>query len=131
MMSERLEWTQRLGDAFLDQQDEVMDTVQRLRARALAAGSLRDTEQQRVLVQDGIIVIEPAQPEVVYAPVYDTRVVYGRWWYPSFPPYFFPPPPRVVLVGGFGFWGGVTVWKTWDYGWGTLGLEKPLRPCQY
>ena len=98
MMSERLEWTQKLGDAFLDQQDEVMDTVQKLRARAQAAGNLRDTEQQRVIVQERVIEIEPVQPEVVYVPVYDPTVIYGPWWYPAFPPFFFPPPPGVVIV---------------------------------
>ena len=118
MMSERLEWTQKLGDAFLDQQDEVMDTVQRLRARAQAAGNLRDTEQQRVIVQEGDIEIEPVQPEVVYVPVYDPTIIYGPWWYPAFPPFFFPPPPGLVFVRGFGFWTGVRVGRAWDYAWG-------------
>jgi hypothetical protein len=118
MMSERLEWTQKLGDAFLDQQDEVMDTVQRLRARAQAAGNLRDTEEQRVMAEDGGIVIEPVNPEVVYVPVYDPTVIYGPWWYPAFPPIFFPPPPGLVIVRGFGFWRGVTVGRAWDHGWG-------------
>jgi hypothetical protein len=118
MMSERLEWTQKLGDAFLDQQDEVMDTVQRLRAKAQAAGNLRDTEEQRVMAEDGGIVIEPVQPEVVYVPVYDPMVIYGPWWYPAFPPFFFPPPPGVIIVRGFGFWRGVTVGRAWGYAWG-------------
>jgi hypothetical protein len=118
MMGERLEWTQKLGDAFLDQQDEVMDTVQRLRARAQAAGNLRDTEQQRVIVQEGDIEIEPVQPEVVYVPVYDPTVIYGPWWYPAFPPFFFPPPPGLVIVRGFGFWTGITVGRAWGYSWG-------------
>jgi hypothetical protein len=118
MMSERLEWTQQLGDAFLDQQDEVMYTVQRLRARAEAAGNLRDTEQERVIVQEGVIEIEPAQPEVVYVPVYDPTVIYGPWWYPAFPPFFFPPPPGVVIVRGFGFWTGIRVGGAWGYAWG-------------
>jgi hypothetical protein len=118
MMSERLEWTQRLGDAFLDQQDEVMDTVQRLRARAQAAGNLRDTEQQRLIVQEGAIEIEPVQPEVVYVPVYDPTIIYGPWWYPAFPPFFFPPPPGLVIVRGFGFWTGITVGRAWGYSWG-------------
>jgi hypothetical protein len=118
MMSERLEWTQKLGDAFLDQQEEVMDTVQRLRARAQAAGNLRDTEQQRVIVQEGAIEIEPAQPEVVYVPVYDPTVIYGPWWYPAFPPFFFPPPPGLVIVRGFGFWTGITVGRAWGHAWG-------------
>jgi hypothetical protein len=118
MMSERLEWTQKLGDAFLDQQDEVMDTVQRLRARAQAAGNLGDTEQQRVIVEEGAIEIEPAQPEVVYVPVYDPRVIYGPWWYPAFPPFFFAPPPGVIIVRGFGFRRGVTVGRAWGHAWG-------------
>lgn len=118
MMSERLEWTQKLGDAFLGQQDEVMDTVQRLRAKAQAAGNLRDTEQQRVIVEEGSIEIEPVQPEVVYVPVYDPVVVYGPWWYPAFPPFFFPPPPGVILVRGFGFWRGITVGRAWGHAWG-------------
>jgi hypothetical protein len=118
IMSERLEWTQKLGDAFLDQQDEVMDTVQKLRARAQAAGNLRDTEQQRVIVQERVIEIEPVQPEVVYVPVYDPTVMYGPWWYPAFPPFFFPPPPGLVIVRGFGFWTGIVVGRAWGYAWG-------------
>jgi hypothetical protein len=118
MMSERLEWTQKLGDAFLDQEDEVMDSVQKLRARAEAAGNLRDTEQQRVIVEEGDIVIEPAQPEVVYVPVYDPFVIYGPWWYPAFPPFFFPPPPGVVIVRGFGFWPRIVVGGAWGHAWG-------------
>jgi hypothetical protein len=118
MMSERLEWTQKLGDAFLDQQEEVMDTVQRLRARAQAAGNLGDTEQQRVIVQERVIEIVPVQPEVIYVPVYDPMVVYGPWWYPAFPPFFFPPPPGVIIIGGFGFWRGVTVGRAWLHVWG-------------
>jgi uncharacterized membrane protein YgcG len=120
MMNERLEWTQKLGDAFLDQQDEMMDTVQRLRARAQAAGNLRDTEEQRVIAEDGDIVIEPGSPEVVYVPVYDPTVIYGPWWYPAFPPFFFLPPPGVVIGfhGGIGFGRGVTVGRAWGYAWG-------------
>jgi len=118
MMSERLEWTQKLGDGFLDQQDEVMDTIQNLRARAQAAGNLRGTEQQRVIVQEGAIEIEPAQPEVVYVPVYDPTVIYGPWWYPAFPPFFFLPPPGLVIVRGFGFWTGVAVGRAWGHAWG-------------
>ena len=118
MMSEKLEWTQKLGDAFLDQQNEVMDTVQALRAKAQAAGNLRDTEQQRVIAEGSVIEIEPAQPEVVYVPVYDPTAIYGPWWYPAFPPFFFPFPPGLVIVRGFGFWTGITVGPAWGYAWG-------------
>ncbi len=120
MMSERLEWTEKVGDAFLDQQDQVMDTIQRLRARAQAAGNLRDTEEQRVIVEEGDIEIEPAQPEVVYVPVYDPTVIYGPWWYPAFPPFFFLPPPGVVIGfrGGIGFGRGIIVGRAWGHAWG-------------
>jgi hypothetical protein len=118
MMSERLEWTERLGDAFLDQQDEVMDTIQRLRAKAQAAGNLRDTDEQRVTMEDGTIIIEPAQPEVIYVPVFDPLFVYGPWWYPAFPPFFLFPPPRVVVFGRVGFWTGVRVGRAWGHAWG-------------
>jgi hypothetical protein len=120
MMDERLEWTQKLGDAFLDQQDEVMDTIQQLRARAQAAGNLRDTEEQNVTEEDGEIEIEPAQPDVVYVPVYDPTVIYGPWWYPDFLPFFFLPPPGVVIGfhGRMGFGRGIGVGRSWGYAWG-------------
>jgi hypothetical protein len=120
MMSEKLEWTEKLGDAFLDQQDEVMDTVQDLRAKAEAAGNLKSTNEQEVIEEDNVIDIEPAQPEVVYVPVYDPAVIYGPWWYPAFPPFFFPPPPGVVIGfhGGIGFGRGVAVGRGWGHAWG-------------
>ncbi|MCO5106241.1 MAG: DUF3300 domain-containing protein [Burkholderiaceae bacterium] len=93
MMSERLEWTEQLGDAFLAQRDQVMDTVQSLRARAWAAGTLRSTEQQQVIVQDQVIAIEPARPGYLWVPYYNPVVVFGTWWWPDRPPFFWVPPP--------------------------------------
>ena len=88
-MSDKLEWTQKMGDAFLAQQSDVMDTVQSLRAKAAANGNLKTTEQQVVKTetQDNqtIYVVESAKPEVVYVPTYSPTVVYGAWWY-STPP---------------------------------------------
>src|SRR5499427_2984116 len=78
-MSDKLDWTQKLGDVFLSQQKDVMDAVQRLRAKAQAAGNLNTTEQQKVIVEEKIIQIEPASPEVVYVPTYDPTVIYGAW----------------------------------------------------
>jgi len=69
-------------------------------------------------VKERVIEIEPAQPEVVYVPVYDPTVIYGPWWYPAFPPFFFPPPPGVVIVRGIGFWSRVTVSRAWGHAWG-------------
>jgi hypothetical protein len=102
MMDERLPWTERLGDAFLAQQAQVMDTVQNLRQRAYATGSLRSTDQVRVDQQGQTIIIEPPNPQVVYVPYYDPRVVYGPWWYPAYPPVYWDPWPGYAVRPGFG-----------------------------
>ena len=86
MMDQQLEWTARLGDVFIAQEPQVMETVQNLRQKAYAAGNLRSTEQAYVVQQGETYVIQPASPEVVYVPYYDTRVVYGPWWWPAYPP---------------------------------------------
>jgi hypothetical protein len=115
-MNENLEWTQKLGDAFLAQQKEVMDTVQNLRKKAQEAGNLKTTEQQKVVVEKETIIIQPASPEVVYVPSYNPTVVYGAWWwplYPPFPPFFLPPPGMFI---GFGM--GVAAGAAWGYAWG-------------
>lgn len=103
MMNEHLDWMQRLGDAFLVDQQRVMDTVQALRARAVAAGNLQSTTQQTVATQDGVVIIEPAQPEYVYVPYYNPMVVYGPWWAPDYPPWFWTPP----AIYGYPVWGGI------------------------
>jgi len=97
-----------------------MDTIQRLRAKAQAAGNLTDTEEQRVIEEEGDIEIEPAQPEVVYVLVYDPTEIYGPWWYPDFPPFFFLPRSRAVVGfhGAMGFGRGIAVGRTWGYAWG-------------
>jgi hypothetical protein len=92
-MDENIEWTQRLGEAFLIQQSEVMDVVQGLRQRAAAAGHLDSNEQVRIVERDGAYIIEPAHPQVVYVPYYDPAVVYGPWWWPAYPPVYWGPPP--------------------------------------
>jgi len=98
MMDERLEWTERLGEAFLAQPGDVMDSVQELRRRAEIAGNLRSTEQMRVAREGGYITIAPPAPEIVYVPYYDPRVVYGTWWYPAYPPVYWAPPPAYYVV---------------------------------
>jgi len=91
-MNNELEWTQKLGDAFLIQEAQLMATVQTLRERAYAAGNLKDQEHITVQRQEKVIVIEPRTPEVVYVPVYDTRVVYGNWMWRDYPPIHWPYP---------------------------------------
>ncbi|HZH85176.1 MAG TPA: DUF3300 domain-containing protein, partial [Phototrophicaceae bacterium] len=90
MMSEKLDWTQRLGDAFLAQQAEVMSSVQRLRREAQSAGTLKSTEQQTVVTERETVIIQPAKPEVIYVPTYNPTVVYGTWPYPAYPPVYYP-----------------------------------------
>ncbi len=121
MMSSQLGWMQTLGDAFLWQQSDVMDAVQRLRRQAVNAGTLVSTPQQTVTIVDGWIYIEPASPDVLYVPAYDPGIVYGQWPYPEYPPYFFLPPPgydygplSVGIVFGVGFY-IVHVFWGWDH----------------
>jgi hypothetical protein len=118
MMSEKLEWTQKVGDAFLAQQADVMDTIQKLRTKAQAQGNLKTNKEQKVVVQDNAIVIEPANPTIVYVPIYDPAIVYGSWWYPAYPPYPYYPAGAVVAAGAFGFAAGVAVGAAWNDGWG-------------
>ena len=118
MMSEKLDWTQKLGDAFLAQQKEVMDTVQALRAKAQAAGNLKTTKEQVVKVEKDIIIIEPASPQVIYVPTYNPTVVYGAWAYPAYPPYPVYPPGYVATTAAFSFAAGAAVGAAWGYAWG-------------
>jgi hypothetical protein len=132
MMNDKLDWTQQLGDAFLAQQQDVMAAVQKLRARADAAGNLKSTPQQKVTKSappPGItppvgmqqaITIEPMDPDTYYVPVYDPGVVYGAWDYPAYQPFYWYP-PGYVAAGVIGFtasvavgaaiWGGCDWWR--------------------
>jgi len=116
-MSEKLDWTQKLGDAFLSQQKQVMDTVQLLRAKAETAGNLKTTSEQKVIVEEKIIKIEPTSPQVVYVPSYNPTVVYGAWPYPAYPPYPWYP-PGYVWGSMFALGAGVALGAAWGYAWG-------------
>jgi hypothetical protein len=121
MMAENLSWTARLGDAFIYQEQDVMDMVQRLRARARARGRLTTTAQLLVIVEGNMIRIEPADVNYLYIPVYDSYYVYGTWRYPDYPPFAFhypgiaPVGARIVfspsIYLGFGFFG----WSTFNW----------------
>ncbi len=76
MMASDISWTQRLGEAYVNQPADVMNSIQRLRAQAQAAGSLISTPQQQVVADDGAISIIPAQPDIIYVPQYDPAVCY-------------------------------------------------------
>jgi hypothetical protein len=118
MMNEKLDWTQKLGDAFLAQQKDVMDTVQKLRLKAYGEGNLQTSEQEKVTVDQETIIIEPTNPEVVYVPTYNPTVVYGSWPYPSYPPYYYYPPGYVPGRALFWFGAGVAMGAAWGYAWG-------------
>jgi len=122
-MSEKLDQTQKLGDAFLSQQKEVLDAIQRLRAKAQAEGNLQTTKEQKVIVEQAapqttVIKIEPTDPQVVYVPTYNPTVVYGAWPYPAYPPYYWYPPGYVATTAAFSFAAGVALGAAWGYAWG-------------
>lgn len=115
MMSEKLDLTQKLGDAFLAQQKDVMKAIQTLRAKAEVAGNLKSTKEQKVIVEKETIIIQPANPQVVYVPTYNPTVVYGVWAYPAYPPAYYYPPPSTAF---WSFAAGVAVGAAWGYAWG-------------
>lgn len=130
-MSDKLDWTQKLGDAFLAQQSEVMDEIQFLRAKADEAGHLKSNKQQKIVKEAGasanpVYIIEPATPQTVYVPVYQPTVVYGSWWYPNYPPFYWPR-PGAAFVNGFFWAAGVAVaHDIWDWGhcdWHDHGID--------
>jgi hypothetical protein len=136
MMGRQPDWVKSVGDAFLAQPDGVMDSVQRLRTQAQKAGNLKSTPQQTVKstttdTNKTVVVIEPADPQVVYVPSYNPTVVYGAWSYPSYPPYYYPPPPGSVfataLVSGIGFGLGVaavnSMWGGFNWGHNDVDID--------
>src|SRR5947207_11895539 len=98
-MSDKIDWTKNLGDAVLAQQPDVMDAIQRLRAKAQANNKLVTNKQQKVTVEKqnnrDVIVIQQAQPDTIYVPYYDPATVYGAWPYASYPPYYFGYPSYI------------------------------------
>lgn len=124
-MDKNLSWTSALGEAYVNQSADVMAAVQVMRARALAAGNLESNEQAKVETEENTIIIEPADPEVVYVPAYNPWVAYGAplvvWpgWYPypglyvSGPGVSFGVGFTIGFVAGFG-WG----WHGWGCDWG-------------
>jgi hypothetical protein len=147
-LGEKTDWVKNMGDAFLAQPEDVMDSVQRLRAQAQKAGNLKSNEQVKVsteaapppaasttVVQQSappqVIVIEPAQPQTVYVPAYNPTVVYGAWPYPAYPPYYYPPPPgywfsRTVATGiawGVGIGVSNALWGGFNWGHGDVDIN--------
>lgn len=125
-LADDVQWTTDLGNAFLAQQSDVMDAVQRMRKKAQATGALKSTEQQKVETQvvenKTVVVVQPASTQVVYVPSYNPVVVYGPPVYP-YPPVYYPPPPppgAYVATAAIAFGVGMAVGAAWGghYGWG-------------
>ena len=110
-MDQNLEWTTALGNAFLDQPADVMNSIQALRAEAIAAGNLTDTPQQRVVREKTCVRIVPAEPEVIYVPEYDPEVVYVQ-------PYSEDVGPLLTFSAGF----AVGSWLNYDCDWDRRGI---------
>src|SRR5947208_1282434 len=133
MMSEKLDWTVKLGDAFLADQKTVMDAVQKLRQKAYVQGSLKSNPEQKVTVEAApgagsqstggqaapqVIVVESASPSVVYVPTYNPTVVYGSWPYPAYPPAYYYPPSYVAGTALVSFGVGMAMGAAWGHAWG-------------
>ena len=121
LLSENIKWTTDLGNAFLAQQNDVMDAVQRMRKKAQDAGNLKSSEQQKVEVKTveskQVIVVEQANPQVVYVPSYNPTVVYGAPVY-AYPPIAYPPPGYYAAGMAISFGVGVAMGAMWSGGWG-------------
>ncbi len=129
-MDERLEWTERLGHAFLAQEEQVMGTVQALRERADRAGNLRSSDELVVRREGEYIMLDPPTPERVYVPYYDTRVVYGGWRWPEYQPYVWAPWAGYSWSPGYSVFGwglGVPVGGGFFYG----TFDWPRRYVRY
>lgn len=120
-MAQNLQWTSALGNAYYNQPQDVMQSIQMMRQRAQDSGSLESTPQQQVYEDQGAINIAPADPDVVYVPTYDPWLVYGDPIapYPGFV-YYGP-----TWGGYFGFGPGIymNAWFGWGWGWRGWGLD--------
>ncbi len=146
MMNEQLDWTQKLGEAFLAQQQDVMDAVQRLRSRAYDRQKLATTREQVVTVRQEqnrqMIYIEPAVADSIYVPYYDPPVMFGDWPYADYPayPYYWGYPGYIaagVIATGIafgaayglgrwasgGYWGRGGYWGGSRVNWGGGGID--------
>jgi hypothetical protein len=121
-LNEHLDWTQKLGDAMIEQQADVADSIQRLRARASAAGNLKSTPQQTVTTQgsgDNIqYIVQPTNPEVIYVPQYSPSWAYGPWPYPAYPPVYYPWGGALAtgIFWGLGFAAAGAMYGGWRWG---------------
>jgi hypothetical protein len=120
-LADDIQWTTDLGNAFLAQQSDVMDAVQRMRSKAKETGNLKSNEQMKVetkvVENKSVIIVEQASPEVVYVPSYNPTVVYGAPVYP-YPPIYYPPAGYYAAGMALSFGVGVAMGAAWSGGWG-------------
>src|ERR1700722_11446865 len=132
MLTRDIQWTTDLGNAFLSEQAEVMDAIQRLRAPARDNGRLANTPQQRVTSEQengqSAIVIQPTDPQVVYTPVYNPEYVWGPPAYGAYPPLGYPSPGYGISYGVGAFLGGLFtgLLSFGGWGWGLSWLSHGL-----
>jgi hypothetical protein len=125
-LADDIQWATDLGNAFLAQQSDVMDAVQRMRQKAQGTGALKSNEQQKVETQvvesKTVIVVEQANPQVVYVPAYNPTIIYGPPVYP-YPPIYYPPSTgAVIAASAISFGVGVAIGAAWGgggWGWNT------------
>jgi uncharacterized membrane protein YgcG len=134
-MNEKIDWTQKMGDAFLAQQKEVMQAVQVLRGKAKETGNLKSSKEVTVKEEAApagspapqTIIIESPDPEVLQVPVYNTSVVYGSWGYPYYPPYSYYPPGYAYGAAFWSFTAGVVVggaiWGNCNWGGNDINID--------
>ena len=135
-LADDVQWTTDLGNAFLAQQSDLMDAVQRMRKKAQDTGALKTTEQQKVetqvVEQKTVIIVEPADPQVIYVPSYSPTIVYGPPVYP-YPPIYYPPPPppgaafvtfTMGVMIGAAFWGGACCACGWHGGGNNIYINN-------
>jgi len=132
MMDGELDWTEQLGHAVMAQQADVMDSIQRLRHQAAAAGTLWSNSEQRVTTERQGVVIEPSNPAFIYPPVYNPSV-YGPWPYPDYPPLDVSSPDYGIGFAppfGIGFGVGFAVvqpmWRWCAFDWGQRRIQLDI-----
>ncbi|WNC68578.1 DUF3300 domain-containing protein [Thalassotalea nanhaiensis] len=140
-MSEELTWTRQLGDAFLSSEEQVLASIQSLRQKADNAGSLAQMENVGVTREDNTIAIVPADPQIVYVPYYDARVVYGPWYWSGYPPVYWAHYPSYYSPHYYAAYPAPFYWHTavhisvgWFFGgfhWGNHHVVVHHHPHSY
>ena len=125
MLGNKLDWTQKLGDAYLSQPKDLMQAVQALRTKAKQAGNLQTSQQINVTTDpESNIIIVPANPQVVYVPTYNPMMVYGGWGYPAYPPYPVYNPAWGFMAFGAGMAVGAALWAQPHWGSGSITINN-------